>query len=43
MYTLLEYYNDILSNIELNYAMQYIYKSVFDNHHCVCIEKKKRE
>ena len=39
MCTLLEYHN----NIELNHAMQYIYKSVFNNHHCVCIEKKKCE
>ena len=37
MYTLLEYYN----NIELNHAMKYIYKSAFNNHHCIYIEKKK--
>ena len=32
---------NVVTNIELNHIMQYIYKCVFDNHHCVCIEKKK--
>ena len=41
---LLEYYNNITTNIEVNHAMQFIYKSVFNNHyHCVYIEKKKCE
>ena len=31
----------ILPNIEVNHVIQYIYKFVFNNHHCVCIEKKK--
>ena len=30
----------ILPNIEINQAIQYIYKSVFNNHHCVCIERR---
>ena len=34
---------NLVTNIELNHIMQYIYKCVFDNHHCVCIEKKKGE
>ena len=27
----------------LNHAVKYIYKSVFNNHHCIYIEKKKCE
>ena len=32
-----------VTNTVLNHAMKYIYKSVFNNHHCIYIEKKKCE
>ena len=33
--------NKHCTNIEIKHAVQYIYKSVFSNHYCVCIDQKK--